>query len=448
MELAPSDEDVTGEAESLNVICAKLNGPVPLTSPGLIKLAVVPPGLTNWMPKVAGSTPTTPFRVTVSLLTVRLETPARGEDTVVPAAARPKAGAANMGGESAGAAFTVTVSGMELTWLAGLFAAASRPVGANMDSFFDPEGEALLAMMLLAAHRGTRPITAVYHWLTDPREDEPVGLLEAARHDLAAAGVRGVIESPDRQRAGVYATAKKMVGFLVDERLSRWCVDDDSDRPQFSARAFATSRDTVYALSREGPGSAGPLTAAFTAGVMRAAEDVASASVRGRLAVPLMAVLDEVANVCRWRELPDLYSHYGSRGITVESYLQSWSQGVECWGREGMAKLWSAANIRVYGGGANEEQFLEAVSKMCGESDVVSESVSDSRLGHTHSQSLRRERVLDVATLAAVPVGRAVVMLSGAPPVVVRTTSCLDADMGEQLRARAAGSPVAEQREA
>jgi type IV secretory pathway TraG/TraD family ATPase VirD4 len=332
--------------------------------------------------------------------------------------------------------------------LAGLFAAASRPVGANMDSFFDPEGEALLAMMLLAAHRGTRPITAVYHWLTDPREDEPVGLLEAARHDLAAAGVRGVIESPDRQRAGVYATAKKMVGFLVDERLSRWCVDDDSDRPQFSARAFATSRDTVYALSREGPGSAGPLTAAFTAGVMRAAEDVASASVRGRLAVPLMAVLDEVANVCRWRELPDLYSHYGSRGITVESYLQSWSQGVECWGREGMAKLWSAANIRVYGGGANEEQFLEAVSKMCGESDVVSESVSDSRLGHTHSQSLRRERVLDVATLAAVPVGRAVVMLSGAPPVVVRTTSCLDADMGEQLRARAAGSPVAEQREA
>ena len=41
----------------------------------------------------------------------------------------------------------------------------------------------------------------------------------------------------------------------------------------------------------------------------------------GGLALPLVAVLDEVANVCRWRELPDLYSHYGSRGIVVLSIL-------------------------------------------------------------------------------------------------------------------------------
>ena len=50
---------------------------------------------------------------------------------------------------------------------------------------------------------------------------------------------------------------------------------------RFSAEAFATSTDTVYALSKEGPGSAGPLTAAFTAGVVRAAETVAAATPPG-----------------------------------------------------------------------------------------------------------------------------------------------------------------------
>ena len=34
--------------------------------------------------------------------------------------------------------------------------------------------------------------------------------------------------------------------------------------------------------------------------------------------------------------------------------LQSWSQGVEVWGRDGMRKLWSAPNIKVYGGGVAE----------------------------------------------------------------------------------------------
>ena len=51
-----------------------------------------------------------------------------------------------------------------------------------------------------------------------------------------------------------------------------------------------------------------------------------------------MGVLDEAANVCRWRELPNLCSHYGSRGILM-TLLQSWTQGVEVWGRDGMRKL-------------------------------------------------------------------------------------------------------------
>lgn len=51
---------------------------------------------------------------------------------------------------------------------------------------------------------------------------------------------------------------------------------------------------------------------------------------------------------------PDQYSHYGSRGII----LQSLSQGVEVWSLEGMRKLRSASNVKIYGGGVSEVGYL------------------------------------------------------------------------------------------
>ena len=126
------------------------------------------------------------------------------------------------------------------------------------------------------------------------------------------------------------------------------------------------SRDTLYSLSKEGKGTAGPLVTALTAATVEAAEELATTQPGGRLAVPLLGVLDEAANVCCWHGLPDLYSHYGSRGIVLMTILQSWSQGVEVWGRDGMRKLWSAFNIAVYGGGVKEPEFLGEFSRMVG----------------------------------------------------------------------------------
>lgn len=71
----------------------------------------------------------------------------------------------------------------------------------------------------------------------------------------------------------------------------------------------------------------------------------------------------------RWSKLPSLYSHYGSRGIIIMAILQSWSQGVEVWGERGMKKLWSAANVKVYGGGVavDDGVFLRDMSTAIGD---------------------------------------------------------------------------------
>lgn len=311
--------------------------------------------------------------------------------------------------------------------LASIFAEYGKEPGAKSDPYFEPEGEALLAWMLLAAAESGEPITEVYTWLCDPTDVQPVDILRRAGHELAAEHVEGVINFPDKQRSGVYGTARKSVGCLINPAVTRWVTFDvsDPDRPRFDPHAFVRTGGTLYSLSQEGRGTAGPLVTGLTVATIEAGEQYAKLSPHGRLPVPLLGVLDEAANVCRWRDLPDLYSHYGSRGIVLITILQSWEQGVEVWGEHGMPKLWSAANVRVYGGGVSDTKFLGDLVQFIGEYEptTYSTTVQSGKGQHSRSTnaSTRQEKILDVADLFAMPRGRALVLPSGAPPVLVRT---------------------------
>ncbi|WP_137772228.1 MULTISPECIES: type IV secretory system conjugative DNA transfer family protein [unclassified Microbacterium] len=321
--------------------------------------------------------------------------------------------------------------------LADHFASGSRDPGAKTDAYFDPAGQDLLGGLLLAAALDSRPITDVYGWLTRPTEEEPIGILRRGGYDLTADQVRGVITAPEKQRGGIYGTAQQMASCLTNRQVAAWVNPQGEPdlRPQFDPAAFVRDGGTLYSLSKEGRGTAGPLVTALTVAVVEAAEELAAGSAGGRLSVPLLGVLDEAANVCRWRELPNLYSHYGSRGIVLMTILQSWSQGVDVWGDSGMRKLWSASNVKVYGGGVSEDAFLESLSKLIGDYDRQASSVSSGRGGRSVNQQLHRERILDVADLAAMPKGRAVVLSSGNRPTLIRTQPWMTGPHAEKVKA-------------
>ena len=324
--------------------------------------------------------------------------------------------------------------------LAAHFASSTTTSGSSDSSYFNRAGENLVAGFLLAAAVADKPITKVFTWTTKPGDQEPVRILEDAGYVGMADAVAGEVNGEPKRRDSVYGTAAQMVDCLKISSIAQWVTATGSStvadrRPQFDPEAFVRSKDTLYSLSKEGQGSAGPLVTALTAITVEAAEELATTQPGGRLAVPMLGVLDEAANVCRWRNLPDLYSHYGSRGIVLMTILQSWSQGVEVWGREGMRKLWSASNVKVYGGGVAETEFLSELSQLIGDFTLRTTSSSVGKGQRSTSYQTRREHTFEVAELTALPRGRAVVFASGAPATLVATVPWMNSKQADAVRA-------------
>ncbi|WP_406231121.1 type IV secretory system conjugative DNA transfer family protein [Nocardia sp. NBC_01009] len=310
---------------------------------------------------------------------------------------------------------------MRAARLAGHFADADNGSDSTKsDVFFDPEAEDLLAGLFLAAALGGLPIVQVWDWVTNPGDSEPIELLRNASKHYTASGLAMQYNADPRTKSGIFGTAKKMIRCLQLSNVHSWILPGDN-REQFDELAFIEGNGTLYSLSLEGRGSAAPLVSALTEAVIDVAMRRASRSPGGRLPIPMLAVLDEAANVVRWKDLPKQYSHFGSRGIVVMTVLQSWAQGARCWGDAGMLALWSAANVKVLGPGVDDMNFLRDRSEAIGEYDAVSSSVSESKGGKSYSRSLGSSKTFTAHGLATLPQGRAIVFTSGQPAVLVRT---------------------------
>jgi type IV secretory pathway TraG/TraD family ATPase VirD4 len=92
-----------------------------------------------------------------------------------------------------------------------------------------------------------------------------------------------------------------------------------------------------------------------------------------------------------------------------------------------MKKLWSAANIKVYGGGVSEAAFLKDLSELVGQYDRLLSSTSRGRGYTSVSRQLHpNQPILTAADLGSLPRGRAVVLASGARPALVRTVPWME----------------------
>jgi type IV secretory pathway TraG/TraD family ATPase VirD4 len=305
-----------------------------------------------------------------------------------------------------------------------------------------PAASELLASLLLAAAVSGGSLLDVYGWLSEEASPVPGGVLRENGYPLLARALRGTQDSPAETRGSVYFTARAAAKCLRNPQITAWVTPPDPDQPlvELAPETFPLSRQTLYLLSKDGGGSAAPLVAALTDRVLRAG--VAAAEARGgRLDPPMLLVLDEAANVCRIADLPDLYSHLGSRGIVPVTILQSYRQGVAVWGETKMTALWGAATVKLVGPGMDDATFAEDLSRLVGEHDVATVSRSSGgKGGATRTHATRSQRILPAAGIRELPKGSALLLATGTKPALVRLLPWYAGPRAEEIRAATAAA--------
>ncbi|WP_037187311.1 type IV secretory system conjugative DNA transfer family protein [Rhodococcus sp. UNC23MFCrub1.1] len=375
--------------------------------------------------------------------------------------------------------------------VASFFVSGSSTKGATTSNYFDGGSADLLALYLLAAAAGGGDMLHAVHWLGRDQDSTPAQILDATGHPEAANAIRTALRINPRQRDGLYDMARKCLNVLVDKdyadvvtpprrtvieartnpetgaaeiRRLRGAVHHD--RPEFDPHKFVTSTDTLYTHSNKGAGPATPLVTAllgqiFDAGITIAVRNPSRSypaqmpgwwpqswwrpshrAPEGRLEVPLVAVLDEVANTVLLEDLPDQYSYFGSHGIIPIAILQNPQQGQKSWGREEFDGMMSNA-VHFYGGGTKDRAYVQGLSDVVGTHEVQTTSHSRGRSGVSTSQSWQERPILPVHTLAAMPSSRALVTMPGNPPVLIKKLPWWETDdkaLIEESIGRYAGS--------
>ena len=310
-----------------------------------------------------------------------------------------------------------------------------------------PAAQDLLCALFLAAASSGRSLRECGRWLADAGSPIPAELLDDAGFRALAASLRGTQNGAPETRDGIYQTARTAAKCINDEDIMAWVAPPrGKDLPAFGPAAFAAGRDTLYLLT-ESRSAASPLIAALTDTVMRAGRRQAERS-GGRLDPPMAVILDEAANICRIADLPELYSHLGSRGMVPVTILQSYQQGVSVWGEPGMAALWGASTKKVIGAGIDDPRHARDLATLVGQHDVpvISVSYGDGRA--SQQVSLRRQEILDAADIRALAPGSALLLATGARPALISLRPWYSGPQAPQITAAIGRAEAAMQRAA
>ena len=304
---------------------------------------------------------------------------------------------------------------------------AARPAGRTIttpaDSFWSDRAASLLAPVFHAGALDGLLMRDVVSWVNRRDMSEPLRILgkadATAAHDL----LTGVSRTDQRELSGVWSTAATILGAYRSEAALR-----ASELPWFDADSFvhpSQGAPTLYvSASGEHQRYAAPLVAGLVDDVRRAAY------ARQPKAPPVLAILDELANIAPLQDLPEIVSQGASQGLLLLACLQDLSQARARWPHaEGFHTLFGT---RILLPGIGDMPTLEAVSALCGQREVPVRSTTRgsavSRLfgrgpGSSTTLSTRKEPRLPVDGVARGRPGEALVLRRGQEPAYVRLTA-------------------------
>jgi type IV secretory pathway TraG/TraD family ATPase VirD4 len=304
----------------------------------------------------------------------------------------------------------------------GLSAGVGFGRSVSDSEFWAGQTETVLRCLLHAAALDARGAADLYRWSLSPAlAESAVGLL--SRHRDAADGwadaLDSAVHSDPRTRDSIWLGVRQSLAALADPDVLD--AVDPSRGEEFHPEAFLRESGSLFLLaSAVASGSSAPLVAAFVEDVTETARQLAARSPGARLDPPLLLALDEIANLTPLPSLPSLMAEGGGTGITTLAVLQSLAQARHRWGEHAADAIWDAATVKLVLGGLAKARDLEDVSRLLGEVDERTETLSRGRYGdRSSSVSVRQVPVMPPSVLRTLRFGTGVLLLRQSRPVVV-----------------------------
>ncbi|RDG34581.1 type VI secretion protein [Streptomyces corynorhini] len=209
---------------------------------------------------------------------------------------------------------------------------------ALLDAAMADTAETLLRCWLHAAAVDGRPVKQVLRWTQGSGAHEAVRILRT--HPKAASGQAGLLESaltahPERRDTAQQLTGRAL-GALSSIHIRDACTPNRTDA--LALDSFVSEGGTLYVVGeaiedpRSRPGAM-PLLTALTSHVVEHGRRMAARSSDGRLDPPMSLVLDDIAAVAPFPQLPRLLATGEQQGLATLALLRSPQQGKDRWPR-------------------------------------------------------------------------------------------------------------------
>lgn len=269
------------------------------------------------------------------------------------------------------------VTSMRWSPLAGCEAAsvcyrrAAAMTAASSEGLSDSQhwragASAILRGMFHAAALGREPMSTVRKWLAQQDTREPAEMIRSHTDRTSAVGWADDLEAVqlvgERERGSFYSVARNSLEATAEPTVLESCsaVDLDIDR-------FLMTRSTLYIV---GPSHyqdvVAPLIVGLVDSIAQRASELAAAQ-GGRLASPLLMLLDEVANIAPLPSLPTLVSEGGGRGIITVWSSQSLAALRDQYGADKQSAILTATTAKLFFGAMSNSDDLQNVSGWAGE---------------------------------------------------------------------------------
>jgi type IV secretion system protein VirD4 len=264
----------------------------------------------------------------------------------------------------------------------------------------------VLGRLLHAAAVGGRSIADIYDWGSSP------ALARAAVEVLRSDGAPGWGDSLEATISGDEKLASS-IWFGVQGAVAPLAVPQirDALMPRhgdtvFDPREFLDAANTLYLIgSASGASAMGGWLSAVLDDIVEVARIRALASPGSRLPHPLGLILDEIANMFRWANLPRIMADGGGRGICTFVVLQALSQAETAWSRAEADTIWAAATAKVILGGASHVDHLRDIEALLGNRETrrTNRSWTTRDTGHSTSEHTERIPLMSVDEIRRLP---------------------------------------------